>query len=206
MASDRASGTQGYAEDAAALIARYDGLAFADVHKAILHLIPAAPCDALDIGAGSGRDAAALAAMGHRVVAVEPTDALRRHAMARHQALAIDWLDDSLPDLAVLRERRTTFDLVMLTAVWMHLDLAQRRAAMPRVAALLRAGGVLTMTLRHGEVPAGRRMFEVSAAETLELARAQGLEAVLNARVASVQAGNADVSWTRLAFVRAGPR
>lgn len=87
----------------------------------------------------------------------------------------------------------------------MHLDEEQRRRAMPRLASLLRAGGVTIMKIRHGPVPAGRRMFEISAGETIELAEMQDLRPVLNLRTASSQGGNraADVTWTNLAFARA---
>ena len=67
----------------------------------------------------------------------------------------------------------------MLTAVWMHLDPAARQAAMPRVARLLRPGGRLVLSLRHGPVPTGRRMFEVGAEETIALAAAAGLRLLL---------------------------
>ena len=70
--------------------------------------------------------------------------------MALHRSPRIEWLDDSLPDLARVRSRGDSFDLVMLTAVWMHLDVQQRRQAMPNLAALLRGGGTVIMTLRHG--------------------------------------------------------
>lgn len=202
------SGTEGYADEAASLVKRYDDLAFADVHRPVLHLVPNTPCDVLDIGAGTGRDAAYLAAIGHRVVAVEPTCELRLPGMALHPSPRITWLDDSLPDLAALRARRETFDLVMLTAVWMHLDERQRRRAMPLVAALLRRGGTMIMSLRHSPVPAGRRMFEVSAAETTELAQAHGLAVVLNLRSESAGEENrrAGITWTRLAFVKAAAR
>src|SRR5271166_5499625 len=73
MASNRVSGTEGYAEEAEALIEQYEKLSFADVHRQVLHLIPTAPGRVLDIGSGTGRDAAAFATMGHEVVAVEPT-------------------------------------------------------------------------------------------------------------------------------------
>jgi hypothetical protein len=43
----------------------------------------------------------------------------------------IEWVDDSLPDLATVRARGEEFEVVMLTAVWMHLDALQRRQAMP---------------------------------------------------------------------------
>jgi len=202
VTSVQVSGTEGYAEEAKELFKLYEAIATADAHRAVLHLIPPAPSRILDIGSGTGRDAAWFASQGHRVVAVEPTDAMRIPAMALHPSPAIEWLNDSLPDLALLRTRGETFDLVMLSAVWMHLDEAQRRRAMPNLAALVRPGGTVIMKIRHGPVPVGRRMFEVSAEETIELAQAQGLQPVLNVRTESSQERNrlAGVTWTNLAF------
>src|SRR6202023_2104314 len=117
VTSVQVSGTEGYADEAADLFKRYEGIPVADAHRAVLHLIPTEPSRVLDIGSGTGRDAAWFAAMGHRVIAIEPTDALRAGAMALHPSPAIEWLNDSLPDLVVLRGRGETFDLVMLTAV-----------------------------------------------------------------------------------------
>jgi len=170
----------------------------------MLHLIPQAPGRVLDIGSGTGRDAAWFAVLGHRVVAVEPTAAMRLPAMALHPSPRIEWLDDSLPDLALLRARGEPFQLVMLTAVWMHLDEAQRRRAMPNLAALLDAGGMMIMKVRHGPVPAGRRMFEIPAEETIALARLHDLHPVLNVHTESSQQQNrvAGVSWTTLAFAK----
>jgi len=204
VTSVQVSGTEGYAEEAEELFKLYESIPAADAHRAVLHLIPTAPGSILDIGSGTGRDAAWFAAMGHRVVAVEPTDAMRIPATTLHPSPRIEWLDDSLPDLALLRARDERFDLVMLSAVWMHLDAEQRRQAMPNLAALVRAGGVMIMKVRHGPVPEGRRMFEVLPEETIELARTQGLHPVLNVRTESSQAANrrAGVSWTNLAFVR----
>jgi hypothetical protein len=116
----------------------------------------------------------------------------------------IEWLDDSLPDLAAVLARSQQFDLVMLTAVWIHLDEAERRQAMLRVAALLCAQSRMIMSLRHGPVPPGRRMFEVSAAETIALAGEAGLRLEFERRTPSVQPQNADVEWTRLAFCKPG--
>ena len=55
------SGTEGYGETADERVKQYESLAFADVHSSILHLFPAAPSRLIDIGAGTGRDAAAFA-------------------------------------------------------------------------------------------------------------------------------------------------
>lgn len=75
------SGTEGYDEDAQSLIERWQDVSFEIKHKSVIHLLPLRPTDVLDVGAGIGTDAAALAAMGHTVVAVEPVDALRRAGM-----------------------------------------------------------------------------------------------------------------------------
>jgi SAM-dependent methyltransferase len=205
VTSAQVSGTEGYAEQADELFKCYEDFSAADAHRAVMHLIPTAHSRVLDIGSGTGRDAAWLAAMGHRVVAAEPTDAMRLRAMALHPSPGIEWLNDSLPDLAILRSRSERFDLVMLTAVWMHLDEEQRRQAMPNLASLLARGGTIIMTLRHGPVPPGRRMFEVSAAETIELAEMQALHPVLNLHLESSQEQNraAEITWTKLAFVEA---
>ncbi len=201
MKAARISGTENYADEAPELLKRYESISFADAHAPILQLIPTAPCRALDIGAGTGRDAAGLLALGHSVVAVEPTEELRRGAMLLHPSPMIEWLDDSLPDLADVRARQEEFDLVMvmLTAVWMHLDEAQRELAMPNVSALVRNGGIVIMSLRHGPIPPGRRMFEVSAEETIALAQRSDLFCTLN-REAESSLRQPGVSWTRLAF------
>src|SRR4051794_37024654 len=144
-----------------------------------MHLIPKQPCRVLDIGAGTGRDAAGFAALGHQVVAVEPTEEMRRGAVALHPSPLIEWLDDSPPGFLRLRGGDEQFDVVMLTAVWMHLDEQQRRRAIPNLAMLVGSGGVMAMTLRHGPVPPGRRMFEVSAEETIGLAEPLGLRCVM---------------------------
>ena len=202
MRDTPASGTEGYTESAAQLLDLYESFAFEDVHRPVLHLIPEPPSDVLDIGAGSGRDAAALAARGHRVVAVEPTAAMREGAARRHRSARITWIDDSLPDLRHIRATGVDFHVVMLSAVWMHLDEAQRRTAMPVVAALTRPGGMVFISLRHGPVPHGRRMFEVGGDETMALARTHALEPILRLRRKAVLPGNQGLSWTRLAFIR----
>ena len=201
----RVRGTRGYTEQAEELAVRYEGIDFATKHAAVLALLPAAPASAIDIGAGTGRDASWLAERGYRVVAVEPTEAMRSRAIALHPSPAIEWIDDSLPALQRVVAQGRRFDLVMLTAVWMHLDASERRLAMPNVAALVAPGGLLVMTLRHGPVPSGRIMFAVSAQETIGLAAEHGLAVSLHVHAASSQAANRDagVSWTQLAFRRA---
>jgi protein-L-isoaspartate O-methyltransferase len=126
MTPARVSGTEGYAEEAEVLLIQYESVRFADVHRQVLHLIPTEPSRVLDVGAGTGRDAAGFVAIGHRVTAVEPTGELRSAAMVLHPSPQIEWVDDSRPELASLADRKGSFDIVMLTAVWMHLDAGAR--------------------------------------------------------------------------------
>jgi SAM-dependent methyltransferase len=202
--TDRFVGTDGYASEADELFSRYESLAPEDVHRAVLHLMPSTPARVLDIGAGTGRDAAWFAAQGHRVVAVEPTDAMRLRAMALHTSPRITWIDDGLPELAVLRSRRERFELIMMTAVFMHLDAGERARAMPNIASLLVSAGTLIMRLRHGPVPTGRRMFEIDAGEIVALTAPLGLRLAFDHRGGPVSAQNlaAGVTWTTLAFVK----
>jgi hypothetical protein len=84
-------------------------------------------------------------------------------------------VDDHLPSLQRVRALGQRFDLVLLTAVWMHLDAHERAAGMSALASLVSDGGQVVMSLRHGPVPDQRRMFDVSAGETIALAAVHGL-------------------------------
>lgn len=57
-------------------------------------------------------------------------------------------------------------------------DPARRAGGTEGVAPLLAPGALMTMLLRHGPVPAGRRMFDISSAETRDLAARHGLVAI----------------------------
>lgn len=193
--------TDGYADAAPALLAEYESRPAEAVHAAVRDLLPTPPAEVLDIGAGSGRDAAWLAGLGHRVTAAEPVAAMRVGARRLHPSPAIRWTDAALPALPGLAG---PYDLILMTAVWMHLDPAERAAGMPVLARLLSPGGRLILTLRHGPVPPGRRMFAVTAEETSALARAEGLRKLREFTEAAALPRNraAGITWTRLAFER----
>jgi len=167
--------TAGYAEEAERLARQYEGITFEDVHAGAMAFLLAPPCRVADIGAGTGRDAAALAARGYSVVAVEPVAELRAIAERLHSGSPVQWVAGELPGLAELSE---SFGMMFLTAVWMHLDGEERAQGMRRVVGLLAPGGRLFMALRDGPVPAGRRMFEVTAGEVVAAGAACGLSLV----------------------------
>ena len=178
-------------------------LDFAAVHGPILHLIPARPARILDVGAGPGHDAATLARLGHAVTAVEPTPELRDGARALYGDLPIDWLDDSLPELAALTATRgPLFDFILVEGVWAHLTEAERTEAFPVLAGQLAEGGVVAISLRHGLAAPGRVTHPVTAARTIALAEASGLTTLVNVATGSIQAVNiaTGVTWTRMAI------
>lgn len=195
-------GTEGYSEDAESLISRYESVLFTEKYKAVIHLLPAKPSKILDIGAGTGVDAAWLTTKGHCILAVEPTDLLREAGAKLHPSSQIEWLDDSLPMLLKTMARKEVFDLVLVTAVWAHIADKERKQAMSNIAALLKPSALLIMSLRHGPTPANRRVFEVTAEETIELAKQVGFRVALYTRTESVQPINrqAGVMWSWLAF------
>lgn len=195
-------GNRGYEAEADALAVRYEGRSFEAVHPHLLALLPPLPAAAIDIGAGTGRDAGALAARGYHVTAVEPTAAMRAHGQRLHPTPRIDWIDDHLPALALVVPPPGGFAVLMLTAVWMHLDPEQRAAAMPRLAAIAAPGALLAMTLRHGPVPAGRRMFDVPAAETIALAAEAGFDCIDVSEGDDGLKLQPGVTWDRLVFRR----
>lgn len=194
-------GTQGYEEEADSLAVRYETFSFEQSHANVAHLFPAPPATVADIGAGTGRDAAELARRGYAVTAVEPTSALRLHGQRLHSDVSIQWIDDHLPELTTLKRRGKRFDLVFLTAVWMHLDEAERRAAMPNLAAITDKGGTLIMAVRHGPIPAGRRMFEISDNEIVAQAAQSKFKLIFSDRNKDIQ-NRPGVHWSRLAFVK----
>ena len=73
---------------------------------------------------------------------------------------------------------------------------------LPNVAELARPGGVVSMTLRYGPVPEGRRMFEVSTGETIALARESGLAVILDEIEPTHLKRVKPVTWKRLVFRR----
>lgn len=165
-----------YHNHAQSLAAQYDALPFCMVHQSWLPRLASVPTGkALDIGAGSGRDARGLQASGWQVTAVEPAAALRQLGQ-QHTEQPSRWLDDQLPDLPVLTKEGERYPLILLSAVWMHLPPVQRGAALARLAALLTETGMLVISLRHGPSEPGRAMYPVSVEELAELAEPLGLQ------------------------------
>lgn len=184
-----------YEQNAPQLVTQYESLAFEDVHAALLDLLPEPGATILDVGAGSGRDAAWFASHGYDVVAVEPSDAMRTHGRALHQSSRIHWLSDSLPELAQVRRLGLTFDLILLSAVWMHIPPASRARALRKLATMLSPSGRIAISLRLGEPDTTRSMHKVSLHELSSLSQQFGLR-LIRATDSADRLGRPGVSWT----------
>jgi SAM-dependent methyltransferase len=151
----------------------YESLDAAATHpKLFASLHGAAPMRVLDVGAGTGRDAAALAALGNKVVAVEPSMNMLRLARRLHPGGGLVWLGDDLPDLP---RTKGPFDLVLLSAVWMHVRPHDRQRAFHRLSGLTAPKGRIYMTLRMGPDDAERGMYSVGVDELRRLGVAEKL-------------------------------
>lgn len=199
---DHADVLQGYAEDAQDLIPRFEALSSENVLATVRDLLPKPPSRVLDVGAGTGRDAAWLARQGHEVTAAEPVEALRRAGMALHRLSNLSWTDDRLPDLPGLVRSARRYDLILLVAVWQHLRAEQHEAAIATLASLLAPGGRLILSLRHGPGAPRRPCYPASPGQIIRAAADARLDLTARRESASIQQKNRDagVTWTWLCF------
>ncbi len=167
-----------YSMQAKQLSDQYNSLSFTDVHADWLQHLPSSGW-VLDVGAGSGRDSAYLANKGLHVVAVEPADGMRELAQQTHKDANIHWVNDSLPELKSVFSLQIKFDLILVSAVWMHIPPSSRERAFRKLSSLLKPNGKLVISLRHStnqnQLHEERAMYHVSTSEQIQLANKFGL-------------------------------
>ena len=190
-----------YNAGAPTLAPGYECLPFEEIHASVLDLLPDAGACVLDMGAGTGRDAAWFAANGYKVVASEPAAGMRDAGKALHRSPDIRWLDDALPALEKVLRSKLTFDLIWLSAVWMHVPTSARARAFRKLVSVMSPGGSMMLTLRQGPPPADRPMEPATATDVEVLARRHGLQTVRSERVPDVFGRDGiawEVIWLRL--------
>ncbi|MCB1064807.1 MAG: class I SAM-dependent methyltransferase [Verrucomicrobiae bacterium] len=141
--------------NAAALADQYKSVKADQVHACWSKFLPRSKGMVLDVGAGSGRDAAWLAANGHEVVAVEPSAKMRAEGAARHPAASIRQIDEALPDFKAVEALHFKFDRILLSGSWMHvIPGSDRKRAFRKLASLHKPGGKIDFSLRSlsGEI------------------------------------------------------
>lgn len=183
-----------YSENAIALSNQYDSVESESLHKDWLAFIPRRG-SVLDIGAGSGRDARYFASSGLNVVAVEPAENFLELAISQSRQHKITWLLDSLPILEKVKALGTSFNLILLSAVWMHLSPDERHITINSLKNLLVNKGKLVITLRYGEFNDARTAYPVSINEVQRLAELNGLSIILQTAQTEDKLGRSDVAW-----------
>jgi SAM-dependent methyltransferase len=110
----------------------------------------------LEIGAGSGRDAARLLGVGVEVDAVEPSAALRECALADHPELEGRLFHGFLPG-GLPPDIRPTYDGILLSAVIMHIPDAELFDTAFQLRERLGRGGrlLLSMPIERSDVAPG---------------------------------------------------
>jgi protein-L-isoaspartate O-methyltransferase len=118
-----------YESNAKPVAERHESFDPAKIHYWWHDHLPQSSAIILDIGAGTGRDAAWLASLGHNVLAVEPAYAMQAEGLTRRPNPNFRWINDQLPDLQKVRSSGTLADLILLSAVWMHIAAHDRTRA-----------------------------------------------------------------------------
>lgn len=144
--SDRLAAHEYYDRDAAGYAARYDSVTFNAVHPLLSRYLPSTG-SALDIGAGSGRDARAMAKHGLDVTAVEPSAGLRAIGVANGPG--IRWVDDRLPNLLSMADHAGRFDFILCSAVLMLVSPADLATSFATMARLLAPTGRIGINVRQ---------------------------------------------------------
>ena len=186
-----------YDEYAEAIVARHESLAPEKVNAWLADILPNQPALVLDVGAGSGRDAAWLASRGHEVIAVEPSEQMRVRGQGLHRANKIRWINDRLPGLENVHRLGISFDFILLNAVWMHVAPASRRRAFRKLVTLLKPGACMAISFRQPELGNPRSMFPCHVDELEQLARIHGTF-IERVERASDELARSGVEWTRL--------
>lgn len=192
-----------YNQDATRFGERYTSVRFEDVQRDVLAHLPVPGSRILDVGAGSGRDAFALAERGYIVTAVEPAVLLQQWARNRPVNAEVEWIEDRLPDPRKLRSLKLYFEFILCSAVLMHLPAAQLRKSMLTFRELLVAGGILAISVR-GKRPSDPAdvFYDLSDDEIIEAATSEGFS-LIESNSYEDSLGRQEVRWRSFVFQRA---
>ncbi len=202
---------QFYNDNATKLAQQYLSKSFDQVHKSWSQFLPSIienpNARILDLGAGAGRDVkhlAKLAIATHNtnnnidIYAVEPAKDLALIGKKTTEDLKVKWLEDALPALNVITKQEVSFDLILLSAVWMHIPPSERARSIRKLANLLKPGGKLVISLRHGQTESDfieRKMHTVCADELKRLAIDVGLFTQLETPRQDDELGRDHIHW-----------
>ena len=192
-------GTQGYEKSIRLFVDASQALNFREVCKDFLEFLPVTPARILDAGSGAGQNSAALAEMGHSVVAIEPMEQFLSVAQNIYSHHQVTWLRDSLPLLQHLGEEKEQFEFILVDGVWHHLDEEERACALKRIVHLLTPDGKCGLSLRNGPPGIGTHVFPTEAEHTVQQARRLGTQCVFRIEnLPSILPNKENVIWAHI--------
>lgn len=164
-----------YDTGAAGFSQQYSSVKTTDVLPGLASAMPR--LRALDAFCGNGRDAKWLASQGYVVDAMDGAHGMLREAQAVNADPNVTYFHDLGPEFANTRQRGGKYDLIIMSAGWMHIAPERRAEALGNLLSVANPGATLLFSLRHGPAPADRPMFEVSVKELQQLAALNLVEA-----------------------------
>ena len=167
-----------YDNNAFRLADYYESVRFETVYPYIIEYLSKFddPLEILDIGSGTGRDAAWFADHGHQVMAIEPSLSMLDVARNIHSHPGISWAQNKLPKLEIDHAAGNSFDLILCNAVWMHIPPEDRLDALKRIKSLLVPGGSAFVSLRMGPEQKDRGISMIDVPQFIQDVQGAGLE------------------------------
>jgi len=188
-----------YDEAAKSTAANYEALDTRPIVTPILEYLPAGG-RLLDLGCGSGRDAAFFLKQGYDVTGLDGSEAMLREASTYHPELLGRLIHHALPES--LPFNAGAFDILVSFAVIMHLEEALLPKSFSEIARVLRPGGVAAYSVNtarprldeHGNDLRGRHFTCLDASTWERYHRGAGLQTVAGWENEDI-IGRPGISW-----------
>ena len=191
--------TKWYDINADKLTEQYERISADQLYSWLEDYLPKKPGLALDIGSGSGRDAAWLANKGFEVIAVEPSTPMRNRAKELHVDPKIRWIDDCLPNITKVFKMGLSFDLILVSAVWQHIQSGDRARTFRKITSLLKPGGILVLTFPLTNDKGRDDVYPVNEMEIKKLSSEHGVNIALE-NSSDDLLGRPDKEWVHFAI------
>jgi heptosyltransferase-3 len=198
-----------YESHAQELSRRYESADMSQLYSRLLRYLPSKGASVLELGCGSGRDAAFLLASGFELTAVDASAGMIAEATRAHPELAGRVSCAAVPFPADSPLLRRSFDAVVAIGMFMHIPDAGLPDTVLQIGRLLRPGGVLFIDVSVGRTGlqnerdgTGRLFRERPPGELQLLFEKHGFTLV--ARCESPDTlGRSGLRWVSLVFNRA---